>query len=352
MNNSITPRNTFNKNTPSASTPSQPAFVNAILSSTLQTQIAKSLPDEKARARFTSAIIELMTSSWQLQKCSPASVVAAALRGEGQGLILGHGYYVTPYGTKASYITSYKGYIQLALSTGLYEDIDCIEVREGEFKGRNKRTGKEEVDFSVYDTEEERMNHKPIGFYAYFQLKDGMFRSEYWSYDKLFKHAEKYSPAFKMETFKKYKTGQLTPEEKRKVEMGSPWYTNYQRMCAKTVLRSLLNSGFAPLSNEIRNFIASDRDYVVPDEPVMSRENDPLIIDSMPKVENLAKPTEQIKAETPSELNTGSQTHETAVSEEIPTPAPKTATRRTKTAKTEKAEETATESAQASLFDK
>ncbi len=281
VNNAITPKNTLRQTV--ANQPKQSDFSTAVLSNALQNQITKSVPDEKSRARFTAAIIEMVSNNTQLQKCSPASIVSAALRGEGQGLILGHGYYVVPYGEKASYITSYRGYISLAMSTGLYSDLDCLEVREGEFKGRDRRTGKQTIDFSVYETDEERMQHPIVGYYAYFELKDGFFRSEYWDIDKLMLHAARYSQAFDISLFKKAAAGTMTPEEKKKYDNGSPWYTSTDRMCKKTVLRSLLNSGFAPLSNEVRNFIANDVDErIVPADQRVTPVNDPLIIDAAP----------------------------------------------------------------------
>ena len=68
----------------------QKDFSTAILGATLQNQIAKSVPDERSRARFTAAIIEAVSTNTQLQQCEYASIVSAALRGEGQGLILGN----------------------------------------------------------------------------------------------------------------------------------------------------------------------------------------------------------------------------------------------------------------------
>lgn len=292
LNNSIAPQSSLRQSM--SAQPKQSDFSTAVLSNTLQNQIMKSVPDEKSRARFTAAIIEMVSNNTQLQQCTPASIVSAALRGEGQGLILGHGYYVVPYGSKASYITSYRGYITLAMSTGLYSDLDCLEVREGEFKGRDRRTGKQAVDFSVYDTDEERNQHPIVGYYAYFELKDGFFRSEYWDMERLLKHAARYSQAFSIELFKKAEAGTLTPEELKKIEKGSPWYTSTDRMCKKTVLRSLLNSGFAPLSNEVRNFIANDTDErIIPEEPRTAPANDPLIIDAP------TQPVQQPKEEEP-----------------------------------------------------
>lgn len=221
-----------------------------------QKLIRASLRDEASVKRFTGTLISVVNASQQLSQCNPGSIISAALRGEGAGLIYGHGYYVVPYGQSATYITSYKGYIQLALATGLYADIDCIEVREGERKGRDRRTGKPIVDMSVYDTDEERDKHRIIGYKAYFELKDGYFREEYWSMDELLRHADRYSKAFSRDLYLKWQSGkELTKDEQYAVQNGSPWYTSTDRMCRKTVLRSLLNSGYAPLSNEVKSML-------------------------------------------------------------------------------------------------
>ena len=157
------------------------------------------------------------------------------------------------------------------MATGLYADIDCIDVREGEYIGRDFRTGKPKVDFSIYDNDEERESHPVVGYYAYFELKDGMFRGEYWSKEKLLQHAQQYSQAFNIETYNKLVGGELTPEQQRNVMSGSPWYDvkgyGFERMCKKTVLKSLLNSGYAPLSNEVRQAMAADNaDMAIPYE--------------------------------------------------------------------------------------
>lgn len=221
-----------------------------------QKLIRASLKDEASVKRFTGTLISVVNASEQLRACDPGSIISAALRGEGAGLIYGHGYYVTPFGDKATYITSYKGYIQLALATGLYADIDCVDVREGERKGRDYRTGKAIIDLSVYDTDEERSQHPVIGYKAYFELKDGYFREEYWSIDDLLRHADRYSPAFSRDLYLRWQNGEaLTDKELRTVQNGSPWYTSTDRMMRKTVLRSLLNSGFAPLSNEVKSML-------------------------------------------------------------------------------------------------
>lgn len=238
-------------------------FTQVISGASMQKLIATSLRDNRAAARFTTTLISVVNASEQLRNCEPASVIAAALRGEGMGLNYGTGYYVVPYGSKATFLIGYRGFIQLCLATGQYADIDCIDVREGERKGRDKRTGKPIVDMSVYDTDEERERHPIIGYKAYFELKDGYYREEYWTVDQILQHADRYSTAFSLDTFRKWQNGEkLDPREARSVE-GSPWYDisgGQQRMAKKTVLRSLLNSGYAPISNEVRFMVQDESD--------------------------------------------------------------------------------------------
>lgn len=249
-------------------------FSNAITSNAMQELIRKSLKDPQAVARFTATLIQVVNASDQLKKCDPGSVVAAALRGEGMGLIIGIHYHLVPFGRMCNFIISYKGLIALAIASKQYNDIDCIDIREGEYIGRDSRTGRPKFDFNVYDTDEAREAAQVIGYYAFFELKDGMFRQEFWSMNKLLFHAERYSQAFNREKFEKFVAGEMTKEEEEKMRKSSPWNDvghGQDKMCRKTVLRSLLNSGYAPLSNELQ--YTMDNDYetgVIPDMPIIN----------------------------------------------------------------------------------
>lgn len=251
-------------------------FSMAITAPNTQQMITRALKDDRMAARFTSTLIGAVSASDALKKCDPGTIIAAGLRGEGMGLIYGHGYYIVPYDTVAQFSMGYKGYCQLAMSTGYYADIDCIEVREGELEGRSRRTGKPTINLAKYDTDEERESHKIIGYYAYYELKDGTFRYEYWSMDKLLRHADRYSPAFKLEKYNAMIAGELSADEQKKLLRGTPWYDvggGQDKMCRKTMLRQLLNSGYAPLSNEVRSYFNEDSDDgVIPDVPMGSQE--------------------------------------------------------------------------------
>lgn len=244
----------------------KPTFSMAITAPNTQQMISRALKNDKMAARFTSTLIGAVSASEALKACDPGTIIAAGLRGEGMGLIYGHGYYIVPYNNVATYLMSYKGYIQLAMSTGYYADIDCVEVREGELEGRSRRTGKPVINLAKYDTDEERESHKVIGYYAYFELKDGTFRYEYWSMDKLLKHADRYSPAFKLDKYNALINGELDAKEQSKLLNGTPWYDvngGQDKMCRKTMMRQLLNSGYAPLSNEVRSYFNEDSDDTV-----------------------------------------------------------------------------------------
>lgn len=250
-------------------------FSSAITSPAMQGMISKALGSQKAAARVTSTLISAVGANPQLQQCDASTIVGAALKGEGMGLIFGHGYYVVPYGSVATYIPGFKGFIQLAMSTGFYADIDCMEIRDGELEGRDRRTGKPVINLTKYETDEEREMHPIIGYYAYFELKDGFFRAEYWSMDKLLKHADRYSKAFSYEKFKAMQSGAMSPKDVEHLLNGSPWYDpngGQDKMCRKTMIRALLNSGYAPLSQEVRTALAEDAESggegIIPDIPM------------------------------------------------------------------------------------
>lgn len=225
------------------------SFDIAIRSDAIQNMIASATPDADSAKRLSGALISIVSASEQLKRCSAQSIVAAALRGEGMGLTLGREYYVVPYGDKATYILGFKGLLALLISTGEVADTDCIEVREGEYLGRDRRTKRPSFDFSVYKTDEEAEKHPVIGYYAYVEMKSGYFRGEYMTIGEILNHATRYSKAFDREKYDRMMSGDMTPDEVEKLKSKSPWYGNTEMMMRKTVIRKLLNSGYVRLAN-------------------------------------------------------------------------------------------------------
>lgn len=236
------------------------SFSAAIKGDALQGLIRAAVPSAADAARLTGTLISAVASNQKLQECNPASVVAAALRGEGMKLVYNQDYYLVPYGDKCQYILGYKGLLHLLIATGEVADTNCFPVLEGEYKGRNKKTKRPEFDFSVYETADDEAGHEVLGYYFYVELRNGYTASEYMRVSDIILHAQRYSQSFDVETFRKLQRGEYDPKEAEKIRAKSPWYGNFELMACKTVIRKLLNSGFVPLANsaELRRAIDED----------------------------------------------------------------------------------------------
>ena len=205
--------------------------------------------------------------------------MAAALQGVSLGLApspqLGQ-FYMVPFDCwvkdeasgerykekRATFVPGYKGYIQLAYRSGLYVDIDAQALVEGEYKGRDKYTGRPLFEF--LEDDEEREKRAVIGYMAYFELVNGARKVIYWSKEKMVNHADRYSPAFSKSatkgrnakvSFEDYEAGNYPKEDEWKYS--SYWYKDFDGMAAKTMLRQLLTK-WGPMSVEMESAIVSD----------------------------------------------------------------------------------------------
>jgi len=234
----------------------KPTFSMVINSNTMQNMIGTALKDPRRAASFTSTLISAVSANTKLAECRPESVISAALRGEGMNLSLALGQYsIVPYGDSANYQISYKGISQLAIRSGQYADFGVFDVREGEYKGKDPRTRKPVIDW--IDDEDEREKKPLVGFYGFYELKDGFFKSIYWSHEKILLHADRYSKAFNKATYDDILSGKIKGADADRLRGGSPWYGDplseaHQKMCKKTLLIQMLNDGTAPLSIEMQ----------------------------------------------------------------------------------------------------
>ena len=218
--------------------------------------------DIQTATRLITTITSAVASSEKLQECDYGSIVAAALTGEvGMNLSLALGQYgIIPYGKTAKYQLQVNGLKQLCIRSKAYSNIDCFDVREGEFVGRDPRT--RAPIFRWIEDEDERLNLPIVGYYAFYVLNEAnnnFFRCLYWSHEKILRHADRYSPGFSLDKYRALLNGELSPEEVIKLQGNkqrkgsSPWYANpdedaHMKMCQKTVLKQLLNDGLAPKS--------------------------------------------------------------------------------------------------------
>lgn len=224
--------------------------------------INNTLGDPERAKRFVASISSAVATNPALQECEAGTILSGALLGEALNLspspVLGQ-YYLVPFKntkkgtTDAQFILGAKGYVQLAIRSGQYKDIDYIEVREGEYKGRNKQNGKQEFEF--IEDEEERLSKPIIGYMAYFEMLNGFYKQIYWSKEKVLQHADKYSKAFNIADYRKLQAGQIPDKDLWKYS--SYWYKDLDGMAFKTLLRQLI-SKFGVMSIDMQDAYTKD----------------------------------------------------------------------------------------------
>lgn len=240
--------------------------------------------------RFISSIVSAVNTNPTLQECSSQSILAGALLGEALKLspspILGN-YYLVPFndnkrGQKvAQFQMGYKGYIQLAIRSGMYKKLNVLSIKEGELVGFDPLN--EEIEVNLIDDEEEREKAPTIGYYAMFEYTNGFRKAIYWSKAKMEAHALKYSQGYKAKkgfTF---------------------WEKDFDAMAYKTMLRHLI-SRWGIMSIDMQTALDSDMAVLNPDGTKEYIDNAPDIVETV-EAEPIAaeQETDQTEAPAPAE---------------------------------------------------
>lgn len=277
--------------------------------------------------KFMTAILSAVTNNSTLQECDQMSILNCAFLGEGLKLSpspqLGQ-YYMVPFkdnkkGIKvAQFQLGYKGYIQLAIRSGQYKDIDVIEIREGEYLGRDKYTGKHRFEF--IEDEIDREQRRIIGYMSYLEYLNGFTKQLFWTKEKMLNHADKYSQAFNKESYKKLKEGKISQEDMWRYS--SYWYKDFDGMAFKTMLRQLLGKwGLMSSNSDIQkaydNDMASIQDdgqpYYIENDSEQNEDKEPIEI-KPEKIES--NPGEVIQVETEKKPKKSRKIESTPIPEE------------------------------------
>lgn len=259
VNNSIVPK-----------TEGKVKFTQALQTEKFQNLINTTLRDPKRANRFVAAVTSAVVANPLLNSCTPASIITSALQGEALELSpspsLGE-YYLVPYKKSVrnsetgewekipicQFQLGSAGRIQLAMRTGQYKDLDAVDVRQGEYRGRNPETGKPVIKF--YEDEDMRENLPVIGYLGYFLLTNGFYHSVYFTVEQCLKWAERYSKSFDRKLYDKVKNGEKL-DWKEEQAATQPWIAHTEEMCKNLVLRRALKN--APKSIEMRNIVEGD----------------------------------------------------------------------------------------------
>ena len=205
----------------------------ALMLSQMSKTIKNALPKHISSERFQRVALTAFNSNPRLQQCSTESFLAAMMTSAQLGLEpntpLGQAYLI-PYGKVVQFQLGYQGIIDTCYRTGEFNGIGAYEVHENdEF----------DLNYGINPT----VKHKPclrgdrgevIGYYGYYQLKNGGSGVFYMTKEEAKKWGEKFSKSF-----------------------GSgPWKTDFDAMAKKTVLKQVLK--YAPKSIEIAQILSTD----------------------------------------------------------------------------------------------
>lgn len=261
----------MNNSNPNALAKKQ-TFSVAISTESYQNLIRNTLKDPDRANSFIASITSAVATTPALQTCEPSSILAGGLLGEALKLSpspqLGQ-YYLVPFKQKAKYdregrllspecskaqfVLGYKGYVQLALRSAQYKDIDCMEIRQGEYLGKDPETAKPR--FRFIEDDDLRESLPIVGYMAYFEYSTGFRKCIYWSKEKMLRHADTYSMAFSREAYEKMQNGQIPQKDMWKYS--SFWYKDFDGMAKKTLLRQLI-SKWGIMSTEIQKALVTD----------------------------------------------------------------------------------------------
>lgn len=221
-----------NKNNPVTTQPVPQKSLSAAFNELIDRDGIKNRIQEimKERApQFTASLVSLVNSNPQMQqvfKDAPATIIQSALKAATYDLpidpALGFAYIVPfkNYKTgkmEANFIMGYRGMLQLAMRTGVYENINVTDIRDGELKSYNRLT--EEIDIEWIEDEVERNKKSVIGYAGFYKMKTGMTKTIYMSLSALDAHEEK---------------------NRKGKSKSNVWVSDYEAMCTKTVLRKLI----------------------------------------------------------------------------------------------------------------
>lgn len=240
----------------------KPKFSVAITTKGYQSLIANTLRDPARVRRFTASITSAVAVNPALQECDAGTILAGALLGESLNLSpspqLGQ-YYLVPFKNSkankidAQFVLGYKGYLQLALRSGQYADLDVTEIKQGEYLGKDSMTGKPKFQFIEDDDQRDAL--PTVGYMAYFEYVNGFRKVLYWSKEKMMNHADTYSKAFSRQKYEELLAGKIPESEMWKYS--SFWYKSFDDMAKKTMLRQLI-SRWGVMSIEMTKALESD----------------------------------------------------------------------------------------------
>jgi recombination protein RecT len=217
--------------------------INSVLSSDSVKTRFNEILGKNANA-FMSSIISATKSNPALLECDVDSVISSSVIAATLNLPIQSNLgfaHIVPYNTKdsngapikqAQFQMGYKGFIQLALRTAQYKNINASEVYEGELISYDRISGEVKIDTT------KKKGNDVIGYVAYFKLLNGFEKMLYMTKQQIEGHGVRYSKSYNQ----KY----------------GRWQQDFDSMALKTVIKLLL-SKYGILSVDMQTAITADQ---------------------------------------------------------------------------------------------
>lgn len=204
--------------------------INSLLSSENTKKRFQEILGKKANG-FISNILSISKSE-KFKNVEGVSIINAAVLVAALDLSinqnLGHAY-IIPYKNEAQFQLGYRGFVQLAIRSGQYKNINAEVIYEGELIAYDRVKG-----YVQYDCTKKTSN-KVIGYVAYIELVNGFEKYLYMTKEEAEIHGRKYSKAYNY-----------------------LWSSDFDAMAKKTVLKLLL-SRWGILSIKMQKALIGDQ---------------------------------------------------------------------------------------------
>lgn len=187
--------------------------------------------EEQDRRKFIQNLGTLILNNKSIAECDVNSVFNVALSLTKLNLFQETGTgYIVPYNTrdgkKAQLQIGYKGYVELAMRTGLYEKIDCVEVKESDYVSYD-------IDSDTYTWSDKELSFQEVidrkkeptfGYRAFAITHSGDKQEMFMTMEEIEAHHSKFSNAYKSRD-----------------KFGNIFNTNKDAMDRKVVLKLFIN---------------------------------------------------------------------------------------------------------------
>lgn len=256
-------------------------------------ELGKSLPQHMRPERVVQIALTCIRLNPELAKCTPASFVGSLFISAQLGLepVAGNAYLI-PFNNSRKIAGQWKTVKEVQFVIG-YKGLATLFYRHGKSLQLNWGIVHEKDDFDYQYGTDAYLKHKPkqgsrgkvLGFYVIALLQGGGNSFMYMTKDECVAHGKKHSKTF--------------DKKKEVFHPSSPWATNENAMCLKTVLIQL--SKLLPLSMELQRAISVDetsRDYKEDiDSALDLKDNTAWNGEETPAIEGKVEPKEEVDAE-------------------------------------------------------